>query len=93
MSEYPFTYADGTFPLMNDDDLERLVCEKCGDEIGGLLHRRLYGNYDMTTLQEQIDYLRDAQYEADQLSSALDDLLEYFKKLKHQLPAGGVIET
>ena len=91
MSEYPFTYSGGLFPIMDDNDLERLVSEKCGDEVGHLLHRRLYGNFDQTTLKELIESLRDAQYDADTLSNTLDDLREHFEKLKNQLPAGGVI--
>ncbi len=91
MSEYPFVYADNTFPLLSDNDLERLVREKCGDDVAELLHHRLYGNYDVTTLKEQIEYLDDAHSAAESLVDSLGDLLDYFKKLKDQLPAGGVM--
>lgn len=91
MSEYPFTYSDGRFPLMDDNDLERLVSEKCGDEVGQLLHRRLYGNCDQTTFDELLRHLSNAKSDADSLSDSLYDLLEYFGKLKNRLPAGGVI--
>lgn len=91
MSEYPFTYADREFPLLSDDDLERLIRDKCGDDVAMLLHHRLYGNYDETTLKEQIEYLRDAYDSAESLATTLSDLVDYFDKIRKLLPAGGVL--
>lgn len=84
---YPFLTDYGT--LMRDEDFERLVREKCGDEAGGLLHALLYGDFTEEELNEALSALETLSSGLDDLASSVDQAVDHLKKLRGRLPRGG----